>query len=68
MDEMTKPKMTTLKAFIEMQVCVHLADEFGGGDPERAHLLADEILLARLSQLGETSLVHEFRKVKKWYA
>ena len=38
------------------------------GDIERAHVLADNILLARLSQLGEVELVEEFKKVKKWYA
>ena len=67
MDEMTKEEMAT-KAVIEMQVCVHLSDQCGGDDPERAHVLADNILCARLIQLGELKLVDEFHKVQKWYA
>ena len=46
----------------------HISRSSCEGAIERAHVLADNILLARLSQLGEVELVEEFKKVKKWYA
>ena len=37
-------------------------------DQERDHKEADDLLLQRLIQLNETSLVKEYLKIKKWYA
>ena len=38
------------------------------GDPEIAHLRADNILCSFLVVLGYEELVREFAKVEKWYA
>jgi len=42
--------------------------ELGKGDPEIAHVNADEVLCELLTSLGFTDVVKEFKKVPKWYA
>jgi hypothetical protein len=42
--------------------------ELGKGDPEIAHVNADEILCELLTSLGFSDVVEEFKKVPKWYA
>lgn len=42
--------------------------ELGKGDPEIAHVNADEILCELLTSLGFSDVVKEFKKVPKWYA
>jgi hypothetical protein len=42
--------------------------ELGKGDPEIAHVNADEVLCELLTSLGFSDVVKEFKKVPKWYA
>ena len=42
--------------------------ELGKGDPEIAHVNADEVLCELLTSLGFSDVVEEFKKVPKWYA
>lgn len=42
--------------------------ELGKGDPEIAHVNADEVLCELLKSLGFSDVVKEFKKVPKWYA
>lgn len=37
-------------------------------DTEVAHIDADEVLVALLSELGYSDVVTEFNKIGKWYA
>lgn len=38
------------------------------GDPEGAHVMADDVLCKLLRSLGYDDVVEEFHKVGKWYA
>lgn len=38
------------------------------GDPEGAHMWADDVLCKLLKLLGHEDVVEEYSKVDKWYA
>lgn len=39
-----------------------------GGDAEKAHALADDLLCCVLRGLGFEEVVAEYEKIEKWYA
>ena len=54
--------MTPEDALRGMRVCA------GSHDTERAHTIADEILVNVLRQMGMDELCDEYERVGKWYA
>lgn len=50
-----------------IQELEEIADEFAG-DPEAAHMNADQTLCDLLDSLGYGEVVEAWRRVDKWYA
>jgi len=55
-------KMEMIRRLIELQ-----SSEFGS-NTEQAHIEADNILCELLSLMKQDDVVHEYRKINKWYS